>query len=160
MNLMQRVRAYHVTLATLTVLAFVTGDFGFIHDVLGYAVGIVIVLRLLWALFNPKQLGLNRFYPDFTSLRFDRRLRHPGVSQTLILGIAIALTAATVTGLLIDPAAEEGGWMSESHEAFSNLVILLVILHALYLLAFKRPLAKFMLYRDRPRRDDAPTADK
>jgi len=149
MTLMQRVRAYHLTLAILTILAFVTGEFGFLHDILGYGVAAVIVLRLIWALFNPKQLGLNRFYPDFRGLRVDRWLRHPGVSQTLILGIAIALSAATVTGLLIDPAAEDGGWMTEIHESFSNLVILLVILHALYLLAFKRPLARFMLYRGR-----------
>ena len=110
-------------------------------------------------MFNPKQLGLNRFYPGFEGLRFDRWLRHPGVSQTLILGIAITLSAATVTGLLIDPAAEDGGWMLEIHDSFSNLVILLVILHVLYLLAFKRPLAKYMLYRDRAGRDDVSTSE-
>ena len=149
MNAMQRIRAYHVTLATLTILAFVTGDFGFIHDILGYAVGAVIVLRLLWAVFNPSQIGLNRFHADFPGLRFDRWLRHPGISQTLILAIAFTLSAATVTGLMIDPAAEDRSWMLEIHESFSNLLVLLVILHALYMLAFKRPLAKYMLYRDR-----------
>ena len=89
MNLMQRVHAYHVTLATLTIVAFLTGDFGFVHDVLGYAVAAMIVFRVLWAVFNPRQLGLNRFYPQFEGLRTDNWTRHPGVSQTLILYIAI-----------------------------------------------------------------------
>jgi len=61
---MERVRAYHVTLATLTILAFLTGDFGFVHDLPGYGVAAIIVFRLLWALFNQRQLGLNRFYPQ------------------------------------------------------------------------------------------------
>ena len=150
MNLMQRIRAYHITLATVTILAFVTGDFGFIHDVLGYALAAVIVLRLLWALFNPRQVGLNRFYPQFEGLRTDNWTRHPGVSQTLILGIAITLIGATITGVLLPAGGEEGHeFWEELHESFSNLVILLVILHAMYLLAFRRPLARFMLYRDR-----------
>jgi cytochrome b561 len=41
--------------------------------------------------------------------------------------------------------------MEEIHEALSNLVILLVVLHAGYVLLFRRPLARFMLYRDRPK---------
>ncbi|MGB0630436.1 MAG: cytochrome b/b6 domain-containing protein [Alphaproteobacteria bacterium] len=148
MSLMHRVRAYHATLATLTILAFMTGDFGLIHDWLGYAVAVIIVFRLLWALLNPRQLGLNRFYPNFEGLAFDTFTRHPGVSQTLILGIAITLIGATVTGLLLDSASEDG-FMEDIHEAFSNLVVVMVILHAAYLMLFKWPLAKFMLYRDR-----------
>lgn len=152
MNLMQRIRAYHITLGTLTILAFVTGDFGFIHDVLGYGVAAIIVFRLLWAVFNPRQLGLNRFYPQFEGLRTDNWTRHPGVSQTLILCIAITVIGATVTGILLPPGGEDGHvFWEELHESFSNLVIVTVILHALYLLAFRRPLAKFMLYRDRAR---------
>ena len=77
---MERVRAYHVTLATLTILAFLTGDFGFVHDLLGYGVAAIIVFGLLWALFNPRQLGLNRFYPQFEGLRTENWTRHPCVS--------------------------------------------------------------------------------
>ena len=150
MNLMQRIRAYHITLATVTILTFVTGDFGLIHDFLGYALAAVIVLRLLWALLNPRQVGLNRFYPQFEGLRSDNWIRQPGVSQILILGIAITLIGALITGVLLPAGGEVGNVFWEKlHETFSKLVIMLVILHALYLIAFRRPLARFMLHRDR-----------
>ena len=77
MNLMQRVRAYHVTLATLTILAFVTGDFGFIHDLLGYGVAAVIVLGDVkyWGLCRkvPKDRHLiTETHGDFKSKRRSR----------------------------------------------------------------------------------------
>jgi len=182
MSLMHKVRFYHAALAILTVLAYLSGDFGLVHDWLGYGVAVVIALRLLWAVFNPRQLGLNRFYPDFDGLRVDNAYRHPAVSKALILGIAVTLTGATVSGVAMDGGRaiglaglstdfsivgsayaddpdrekhgedrDEHGIMEEIHEALSNLVILLVILHAGYLLLFSRPLARFMLYRDRPK---------
>lgn len=176
MALMQKVRAYHAALAVLTVLAYLTGDFGLVHDWLGYAVAAIIGFRLLWALFSPRQLGLNRFYPEFDGLRFDNAYRHPAVSKALILCIAVTLVGATLSGVAMDggraiglagiavvaPAQANGDdgergrengngdeFLEEIHESLSNLLILFVILHAGYLLMFKRPLARFMLFRDR-----------
>jgi cytochrome b len=57
MSLMHKIRVYHAALAILTLLAYFTGDFDFIHDWLGYAVGVIIVARLGWAVFNPRQLA-------------------------------------------------------------------------------------------------------
>lgn len=147
MSLMHKVRVYHAALAVLTVLAYLSGDLGLVHDVLGYGVAVIIFLRLVWAVFNPRQLGLNRFYPDFDGLRFDNAYRHPAVSKALILGIAVTLIGATLTGVLLD--GQEDEFLEDIHEALSNLVIIFVVLHAGYLLLFKRPLARFMLYRDR-----------
>lgn len=41
--------------------------------------------------------------------------------------------------------------MSEAHEFFANLLVGFVGLHVGYLLLFKRPLARFMLFIDRPK---------
>ena len=148
MNLKQHVRVFHVTLATLTILAFISGDFGVVQDILGYGVAAIIALRLLWVLLNLCQLCLNRFYPDFTWLRFDRWRRHLSVRPTLIFWITIALVGAKAMCLLIDrETVTDDGVMYEMHEAFYNLVVVLFILHELCLLAFKRPLARLMLYR-------------
>lgn len=182
MTLMQRVRVYHAALAVLAVLAFLSGDFGLVHAWLGYAVAAIIVLRLMWAAVNPRQLGLNRFYPEFDGLRFDNAVRHPGVSKLLILCVALSLIGATLTGVAMDRGraigvadAGQGGaliaaaradddrhegsdgrggdeFFEEIHESLSNLFIMFVVLHAGYLLLFKRPLALYMLYRDRNRR--------
>ena len=182
MSLMHKVRFYHAALAIFTVLAYLSGDFGLVHDWLGYVVAAVLAIRLLWAVFNPRQLGLNRFYPNFDGLRFDNAYHHPAVSKALILGIALSLMGATLSGIAMDGGraigladagigisvigtahADEGergehgdrgdgdGFMEEIHESLSNLVILFVILHAGYLLLFKFPLARFMLFRDKRR---------
>lgn len=150
MSLMHKIRGYHAALAILTLLAYFSGDFGTIHDWLGYAVGIIIVLRLGWAVVNPRQLGLNRFYPHFEGLDWSNALSHPAISKSLILAVAVTVILATVTGLLTLGA---GGHVFEDvHEALSGLVIWAVVLHAAYLYLMKRPLARFMLYRDDPLR--------
>ncbi len=180
MSLMHKVRFYHAALAIFTVLAYLSGDFGLVHDWLGYGVALIIALRLLWALFNPRQLGLNRFYPNFDGLHFDNAYRHPAVSKALILGIAVTLMGATLSGVAMDGGraigfadagaeigiigtahadererAEYGergdgdDVIEEIHETLSNLVILFVFLHAGYLLLFRFPLARFMLFRDK-----------
>ena len=180
MSLMHKVRFYHAALAIFTVLAYLSGDFGLVHDWLGYVLAAVLAMRLLWAVFNPRQLGLNRFYPNFDGLRFDNAYHDPAVSKVFILGIALSLLGATLSGVAMDGGraigladagigisvigtahADEGergehgdrhggdDFMEEIHESLSSLVILFVILHAGYLLLFKFPLARFMLFRDK-----------
>jgi cytochrome b len=145
---MKKIRTYHAALAILTSLAWLSGDFGAIHDWLGYAVGVIILFRILWGFFNPRQLGLNQFYPQFKGMTAENAMRHPAVSRTLILGVALTVAGATGTGVMLVFGIGGHEVMEKLHEAVSNLVFLFVALHAFYLLVFRTPLAKFMLYRD------------
>ena len=171
MNIMQRIRVYHATLATLAILAYLTGELGLIHAWLGYGVAIVITLRLLWALSGERQVGLMRFYPSFEGLQANNLFTHPAISKTLMLGIALSLLAVTGTGIAIDKgksigladaqivstahadddgregvSEKEEGLLTETHELFANLLLLFVGMHVTYILLFKFPLAKFMLF--------------
>jgi cytochrome b len=148
MSLMHKIRWYHAVLAIVTLLAYFTGDFGFIHDWLGYGVGIIIVLRLGWAVFNPRQLGLNRFYPVFDGIEWTNAITHPAISKSLILAVAVSVILATATGLLT--LTDSGEAFDDLHEGVSSVVIWAVVLHGGYLYLIKRPLARFMLYRDNP----------
>ena len=65
-------------------------------------------MRLPWALFNPRQLKLNRFYPLFEGIRVDNWTRHRGVSHTLSVRIALTPIGATVKGLLLSSGEESG----------------------------------------------------
>ncbi len=58
-----------------------------------------------------------------------------------------------------DAEEGEGGPLGEIHELAANLLLLFVGMHVAYLLLFKRPLAKFMLFLPRAKRKnpDAPT---
>ena len=172
MTTINSVRLYHATLAMFAILAFITGEMGIIHAWLGYGVAIIILLRLLWALSGDKQVGLTRFYPAFDGLKSGNLFTHPIISKLLMLGIAISLIVATGTGLVMDkgkaigmanaqliaPAyadddgernpGEEGeeSPLGETHEFFANLMLLFVGLHVTYLLLFKMPLARSMLF--------------
>jgi cytochrome b len=171
---MKLIRAYHAILAVLAALAYLTGELGLIHAWLGYGVAAVIVLRLIAAagvVVGARQLGLQRFYPHFEGLRFDNALSHPAVSRVLIAVIAVATIGAVATGIAIDrgrsvglaeiaivrsAAADEvrdrpprslgDKLLKESHELFANLMLLAVGGHVGYLLLFRRPLARFMLF--------------
>jgi cytochrome b len=46
---------------------------------------------------------------------------------------------------------KENEWLEELHETFGNALLISVLLHVSYLLAFKRPLALYMLYARRPK---------
>jgi cytochrome b len=169
--MMSRIRIYHAILAALSVLAYLTGELGIIHAWLGYGVAAVIMLRLLWALSGERQVGLMRFYPSFEGLNLNNAFTHPAISKSLLLGIALSLIAATGTGIALDQGdtlglanadllaeayaddnglgkhgRDKGGLLSEAHESFANIMLLFVGMHVTYLLLFKRPLAKYMLF--------------
>lgn len=187
MSVIHRIRTYHTVQAILAVLCFMTGELGVIHAWLGYGVAVVIVFRLLWTLSGERQLGLTRFHPSFEGLKVGNFMAHPAISKTLMLGIALSMIGATVTGIVLDqnktpeittvaaegisPAhADEGdkkyakrkykreredeqdGFVEEAHEALSNLMIFFVAMHITYIILFRWPLARFMLFisKDRP----------
>ena len=122
------------------MLAYFTVDFGLIHDWLGYAVAVIIVLRLGWAVFNPRQLGLNRFYPVFDGIGWPNAITHPAINKTLILAVAFSVILATATGLLT--LIECGEVFDDQHEGVSGLVIYLVIAHAAYLYLLRETFAR------------------
>lgn len=174
MNIMQKIRVYHACLASLSLLAYVTGELGIVHAWLGYGVAVVIAFRLLWALGGNPHVGLMRFYPSFEGLNLSNAFTHPAISKTFMLGIALSLLTVTITGIAMDKGKalglanaevvsvamaddeendrKKGGndsykeWLEETHEFFANLLLLFVGMHVSYLLLFKRPLARFMLF--------------
>ncbi len=173
MNIMSRIRLYHATLALLAVAAYLTGKPGAIHAWLGYALAGVIIFRLGWALSGNRQVGLTRFYLQFADLKLNNIFTHPAVSKVFMLGIAASLIMATVTGILLDHGqsllignhnvalvsssenildANDGNFVKDIHEVAANVLLFFVSMHVTYLLLFKRPLAKFMLFISRIKR--------
>ena len=44
---------------------------------------------------NPRQLGLNRFYPVFDGIEWTNPITHAAMSKTLILTVAVSVILAT-----------------------------------------------------------------
>jgi len=175
---MLRLRLYHAVLALLVVASYISGEWGIVHAWLGYAVAVVMLVRLIWATTGVRQLGLERFYPVFTGLRLGTVLTHPAISRALLLGIALTLIGTTATGVMMDrgraigiaatvvvsPAQADDkpgragktdrdskGSLDDIHEILANLLIALVLCHVGYVLLFKFPLARFLLFMGTPR---------
>lgn len=175
MSVMHRIRIFHAFLALTVLAAYFSAEMGLIHAWLGYGVALLIVFRLIWALSGAPQLGLERFYPSFKDMHLKGFMTHPAISRVLLAGIAISVIGATGTGVMMDKGRalqptslssftfsgenedrEEAGGESESedvyeelHELLANLAIAFVIFHVVYLVSFKRPLARFMLFANK-----------
>jgi cytochrome b len=102
LSIVQGLRAYHAVLGLLVIAAFLTGELGTIHAVLGYAIAVIIGGRLVAALSGLRQLGLSRFYPQFEGLTLGNAFTHPAISKALLAGIAACLILATATGIALD----------------------------------------------------------
>ena len=102
MSIIQKIRAYHAVLGALVVAAYLSGEAGLIHALLGYAIAVVILGRVAAALTGLRGMGLSRFYPQFEGLRLGTASTHPAISKTLLAGIAFCLIGATVTGIALD----------------------------------------------------------
>lgn len=168
-------RGYHLALAVSAIAAYTTGEIGPFHSYIGYAVAAAIVLRLLLSLSKDKQLGFARFKPSFKNLKKANLSTHPAVSRVIILVLAISLIGATATGIAMDKGRSLGigitsvspdpnsnqtenshnermrkrirnHSLKEAHEFFANIFILFALLHIAYLLKFRLPLAKYMLF--------------
>lgn len=191
MSQLYRLRAIHALLGVSVIAAYLTGDEEDAHILFGYAAVAITIFRLALAATGARQLGLFRFYPQFSGLKLGNLTTHPAISRTLLAGIALSLIATLATGVMMErrigfadlsPIAsaaadddfgerEEGGDaggerddedspLSELHELTANLLIALVAVHVAYLLAFKRPLAKFMLFLSNPASGRAAPGDK
>ncbi len=175
MSTIKKVRIYHTALAALSIISYMSGELGIIHAWLGYGVALVIALRLLWAFSGNPHVGLMKFYPSFEGLNIKNAATHPAITKVFMLGIVISLLAVTATGIAMDKGkaigladtalttqayaddgenetSDEGregdrdDALEEVHELFANMLLLFVGMHVSYLLLFKRPLARFMLF--------------
>lgn len=102
MTTLQRLRLYHAVLATCAVAAYSTGELGVVHAWLGYAVAIILILRVAWGLFGPRQIGISRLMPTLAEISTIRWFNHPAISKILLSGIIINLLLVTATGIAID----------------------------------------------------------
>jgi cytochrome b len=172
MAVIHRIRIFHAFLALTFLAAYFSAEMGLIHAWLGYGVAALILFRLIWALSGVPQLGLERFYPTFKDMHLKGFMTHPAISRVLLAGIALSVIGATGTGILMDNGRalqatslssisfsgenenegsenESGEIYEEAHELLANLAIALVVMHVLYLLSFKTPLARFMLFANK-----------
>lgn len=102
MSVFEKLRLYHAALALLALVAYATGEAGLIHAWLGYGVAVLLVFRITWAFFGPRQLGLARFLPRSSEIKTSNFPDHPAIGQLFIIAILTSVLVAVGTGVALD----------------------------------------------------------
>lgn len=138
-------RMFHWLFALSFAGAWLTGDserWRALHVTLGYTLAGLLVFRLAYGLFGPRQAGLAALWRRVRGLPAWLRTLVPGAApggvgwrqgQNLLVGIAIvALLVGAVPLALSGYAtwAEWGGeWLEEVHEFMANAMLAVVLVH-------------------------------
>ena len=174
MNTIHKIRTYHAILAITAILAYVTGGLDLTHAYIGYTVTAIVIFRLLWATSNDQQLNLKRFIPNLKTLNPKTLATNPATSKIILLILTTSLIGTVATGIAMDKGQtlgisnttivktayadndepqrtrerrrERNGFIKEAHETLASIFLLSTIIHIIYLLTFRRPMARFMLF--------------
>lgn len=137
------VRVVHWSLATLFLVAFLTGDeIEIVHIAAGYAIGGLVALRIVWGFIGPRHARFSDFIRspravfaylrDVALLRAPRYLGHNPAGGAMIIALLVMLAGTGVTGYMMTTDAYWGAkWVEEVHEVFANLTVGLVVIHVL-----------------------------
>lgn len=135
------VRIFHWSLVTLFAVAFLTGDESErIHNMAGYAIAGLLVLRIIWGFIGPKHARftdfvtgprkLMTFMRQSMTLSAPRHLGHNPAGAVMILALIAAIAGLCTTGIMMTTDAYWGSkWLEEVHEIFAYGTLVLVALH-------------------------------
>lgn len=142
-------RMFHWLFALSFVGAYLTADgehFRLLHVTLGYTMAGLLVFRVLYGLFGPRQAGLGVLWRKITGLpTWLRSLRTaPSLAaltgrqaQNLLMALAVVALLAMVVPLTLSGYATYnewgdflgGDWLEEVHEFFGEAFLFVVLAH-------------------------------
>ena len=135
------VRVFHWSLATLFLVAYVTGDeIERVHVAAGYAIAGLIALRVVWGFVGPRHARFSNFVRsprevlaylrDVAMFRAPRYLGHNPAGGVMIIALLVLLLGTGLTGYLMTTDVFWGAkWIEEVHEALANLTVGLIVFH-------------------------------
>ena len=124
------VRVFHWSLATLFVVAYVSGDEAQqVHIAVGYAIVGLITLRIIWGFVGPRHARFSNFVRsprevlgylrDVATFRAPRYLGHNPAGGAMIIALLVMLAGTGMTGYMMTTDAFWGAkWVEEVHETF------------------------------------------
>jgi cytochrome b len=134
------VRLLHWSLVASFAIAWVTAEeVEWLHEALGYCVGGIVGLRVLWGFIGPRHARFSDFLrPPRQAMCYLRSLlrgharRHIGHNPAgglMIVTLLAALSVTVVTGIFADDGGAFGHLLEETHEAAAYVTLGLVFTH-------------------------------
>ncbi|WP_428699479.1 cytochrome b/b6 domain-containing protein [Stappia sp.] len=135
------VRLFHWSLVAGFTVAYVTADeIQRIHELAGYTIAGLLVLRILWGFVGTPHARFSDFVRppgevasfliDSIRLKARRFIGHNPAGGAMVLALIAALGGACATGYMMTTDAFWGtGWVEDLHEVLANGALALVFLH-------------------------------
>lgn len=135
------VRIFHWSLAGLFATAYLTAErYEDIHNGAGYAVAMLIGLRVIWGFVGSRHARFGDFVRSpreiasflIATLRMKapRHLGHNAAGGVMILALIVSLSLLCGSGILMASDALWGvEWVEDVHEAAADATLVLVMLH-------------------------------
>lgn len=134
-------RFFHWSVAVLFFAnAVLTDPESTLHEYIGYALGALIALRLIWGLIGPRPARFAAFAPtpagvttqltDMAAGRKSAHLGHSPLGALMIFNLILSLAGIAVTGYMMTTNAYWGvEWVEETHEALVTWAEISVLVH-------------------------------
>ncbi|MCR8549676.1 cytochrome b/b6 domain-containing protein [Salipiger sp. P9] len=134
-------RSFHWSLAGLFAAnALFTDAESNLHEWIGYAIGGLLALRLVWGFVGPRSARFASFLPtrsgirgQLTDLATGRRrvhLMHTPLGALMIYNLLLTLAGIVTTGYMMTTLTFWGvGWVETTHEALVSWAEISVLLH-------------------------------
>ncbi|NDV98131.1 cytochrome b/b6 domain-containing protein [Salipiger sp. PrR002] len=134
-------RIFHWSLVTLFAANALFDDAGSkLHAWIGYTIGGLIALRLIWGFIGPRSARFSSFFPtragvaqQITDMATGRRrvhLMHTPLGALMIFNLLLTLAGIIATGVMMTTDAYWGvAWVEHLHEALVTWAEVSVVLH-------------------------------
>ena len=136
------VRIFHWTVvAGCLANLFIVEDGGRAHEVIGYAVAAVLVVRVVWGFVGTRYARFSDFVPgprrlgEYLALvargQEPRQVGHNPAAAVMMLVLMALLAAVSVTGWMATLDVFWGvDWVEELHEGTAEAILWLALIHA------------------------------
>lgn len=135
------IRLFHWSLVASFVIAWITADeWDRLHEIFGYAIGILLAFRLIWGFIGSRHARFGDFvYGPMHVLRYlrdsvygeaKRYIGHNPAGGTMVIVLLFSLMTITITGIAMTSRAFWGvEWVEDLHEFSAYLTLLLIAFH-------------------------------
>ena len=144
-------RAMHALMALSFGLAYITSEadgFRWLHVTMGYTLGAVFLIRVMWGLLGPRRVRLQALGVRLVGLGQSlEMLKHRDTQGLLKLVLSLSMVTLLLCALPVVASGYVtyldwlGKWTEEVHETLGNLMLLVAMGHvgAVILLSWRQP---------------------